>query len=147
MNEKYIKYFHTIALETAMLSTATKLKVGCVIVKDTRILSIGYNGTPAGWDHECEEVIPPNEWGEFEQLKTKPEVLHAEANALMKLAQSTESSKDAVLFITHFPCIECAKLIYQAGISKVYYGQFYEASKGCGESFLKKAGIELYAKT
>tara|TARA_R110002074_G_scaffold123683_2_gene259534 strand:- start:11432 stop:11842 length:411 start_codon:yes stop_codon:yes gene_type:complete len=136
MNEKYIKYFHTIALETAMLSTATKLKVGCIIVKGTRILSIGYNGTPAGWDNECEV-----------NGKTKPEVLHAEANALMKLAQSTESSKDAVLFITHFPCIECAKLIYQAGISKVYYGQFYEASKGCGESFLKKAGIELYAKT
>jgi len=136
MNRKYIDYFHCIAEETARLSTANKLKVGCVIVKDTRILSIGYNGTPSGWDNDCEV-----------NGKTKPEVLHAEANALMKLAKSTESSEDAVLFITHFPCIECAKLIYQAGISKVYYGQFYEASKGAGDSFLKKAGIELYAKT
>ena len=107
-----------------------------VWLNSLQFLSIGYNGTPSGWDNDCEV-----------NGKTKPEVLHAEANALMKLAQSTESSKNAVLFITHFPCIECAKMIYQAGISKVYYGQFYEASKGAGDSFLKKAGIEKKKKT
>ena len=125
-----------VAERFAKLSHARRLQVGAIVVKDDRIISIGYNGMPSGWDNDCEV-----------NGKTKPEVLHAEANALMKLAKSTESSEDAVLFITHFPCIECAKLIYQAGISKVYYGQFYEASKGAGDSFLKKAGIELYAKT
>lgn len=140
---KFIPYFAKIAEETAQLSSAIKLKVGCVIVKDSRILSIGYNGTPAGWDNACEEVIQPNEWVEFEQLKTKPETIHAEANALMKLCKSTESSEGATLFVTHFPCIECAKLIYQAGIKQVYYINEYNASKGCGENFLEQAGIEV----
>ena len=138
---KFIKYFATIAEETAKLSSAKKLQVGCVIVKDNRILSVGYNGTPSGWDNECEEVIKwPN--GDIKFLTTKPEVLHAEANALMKLCQSTESSKGATLFVTHTPCIECAKLIYQAGISQVYYINQYDATKGCGQEFLEKAGIE-----
>ena len=138
---KFIKYFATIAEETAKLSSAKKLQVGCVIVKDNRILSVGYNGTPSGWDNECEEVIKwPN--GDIKFLTTKPEVLHAEANALMKLCQSTESSKDATLFVTHTPCIECAKLIYQAGISQVYYINQYDATKGCGQEFLEKAEIE-----
>jgi len=128
---KFVKYFATIAKETAKLSSAIKLQVGCVIVKDNRILSVGYNGTPSGWDNCCEE-----------DGKTKPEVLHAEANALMKLCQSTESSKGATLFVTHTPCIECAKLIYQAGISQVYYINEYNATKGCGQEFLEKAGIE-----
>ena len=136
MKSKYIDAHLEVARVYGKLSTATRLQVGCIIVKDDRIISIGYNGMPSGGSNICEK-----------NNKTKPEVLHAEANALMKLAKSTESSEDAVLFITHFPCIECAKLIYQAGISKVYYGQFYEASKGAGDSFLKKAGIELYAKT
>ena len=139
---KFIKYFATIAEETAKLSSAIKLQVGCVIVKDNRILSVGYNGTPSGWDNECEEVIKwPN--GDIKFLTTKPEVLHAEANALMKLCQSTESSKGATLFVTHTPCIECAKLIYQAGISQVYYINQYDATKGCGQEFLEKAGIEI----
>ena len=132
MKSKFIKYFATIAEETAKLSSAKKLKVGCVIVKDNRILTIGYNGTPSGWDNECEA-----------DGMTKPEVLHAEANALMKLAQSTESSKNAVLFVTHTPCIECAKLIYQAGIKEVYYINEYNATKGCGQQFLEKAGVEV----
>ena len=132
MKSKFVKYFATIAEETAKLSSAKKLKVGCVIVKDNRILSIGYNGTPSGWDNECEA-----------DGMTKPEVLHAEANALMKLAQSTESSKNAVLFVTHTPCIECAKLIYQAGIKEVYYINEYNATKGCGQQFLEKAGVEV----
>jgi dCMP deaminase len=136
-----VKYFATIAEETAKLSSAKKLQVGCVIVKDNRILSVGYNGTPSGWDNECEEVIKwPN--GDIKFLTTKPETLHAEANCLMKLCQSTESSKGATLFVTHTPCIECAKLIYQAGISQVYYINQYDATKGCGQEFLEKAGIE-----
>ena len=139
---KFVKYFATIAEETAKLSSAIKLQVGCVIVKDNRILSVGYNGTPSGWDNECEEVIKwPN--GDIKFLTTKPEVLHAEANALMKLCQSTESSKGAALFVTHTPCMECAKLIYQAGISQVYYINDYDATKGCGKDFLEKAGIEV----
>jgi dCMP deaminase len=132
VKSKFVKYFATIAEETAKLSSAKKLKVGCVIVKDNRILSIGYSGTPSGWDNECEA-----------DGMTKPEVLHAEANALMKLAQSTESSKNAVLFVTHTPCIECAKLIYQAGIKEVYYINEYNATKGCGQQFLEKAGVEV----
>ena len=138
--EKQLRYdtaYLNMAKEWSKLSYCTRKKVGAILVKDQVIISDGYNGTPTGFDNCCEDEDGDTNWY----------VLHAEANALMKLAQSTESSKDAVLFITHFPCIECAKLIYQAGISKVYYGQFYEASKGCGESFLKKAGIELYAKT
>ena len=138
---KFIKYFATIAEETAKLSSAIKLQVGCVIVKDNRILSVGYNGTPSGWDNECEHVIKwPN--GDIKFLTTKPEVLHAEANALMKLCRSTESSEGATLFVTHTPCIECAKLIYQAGISQVYYINEYNATKGCGQEFLEKAGIK-----
>lgn len=141
---KFVKYFATIAEETAKLSSAIKLQVGCVIVKDNRILSVGYNGTPSGWDNCCEDHFTMiNDKGErFIETKTKPETLHAEANCLMKLCQSTESSKGATLFVTHTPCIECAKLIYQAGISQVYYINQYDATKGCGQEFLEKAGIE-----
>jgi dCMP deaminase len=129
---KWQLYYAEIANMTANLSTANKLKVGCVITKDNRILSIGYNGTPSGWSNECEE-----------DGKTKPEVLHAEANALMKLCRSTESSDGATLYVTHFPCIECAKLIYQSGIKEVYYINDYEASKGSGKEFLFKAGVNV----
>ena len=94
MKQKFIDYFSNVASVTSKLSYAKKLQVGCVIVKDNRILSIGYNGTPAGWDNDCEDIIKwPN--GDIKFLTTKPEVLHAEANALMKLCASTESSKDA----------------------------------------------------
>ena len=140
MKDKFIKYFATIAEETAKLSNAKKLQVGCIIVKDNRILSVGYNGTPAGWSNECEFVI---DTGTNIYYDTKPEVLHAEANALMKLCKSTESSEGATLFVTHYPCIECAKLIYQAGISKVYYINEYHARKGSGMKFLEQTGIEV----
>ena len=141
LKDRWIQYYAKIAKETALLSTAKKLQVGCVIVRDNRILSVGYNGTPSGWDNECEHVIKwPN--GDIKFLTTKPEVLHAEANALMKLCRSTESSEGATLFVTHTPCIECAKLIYQAGISQVYYINEYNATKGCGQEFLEKAGIK-----
>ena len=139
MKSKFLSYFANIASETAKLSTAKKIQVGCVIVKDNRILSIGYNGMPSGWSNDCEHII---DTGTNIYYETKPEVLHAEANALMKLCQSTESSQSATLFVTHTPCIECAKLIYQAGISQVYYINEYNATKGCGQEFLEKAGIE-----
>lgn len=146
MNNKWITYYCDIAERTAELSTATRLKVGAVIVKDNRILSVGYNGTPAGWDNCCEEVVSDNIHPRTRVLKTKQEVLHAEANALMKLCRATDSSEGATLFVTHYPCIECAKLIYQAGISQVYYINDYKASKGSGELFLSNTGIEVCQK-
>jgi len=144
MKDKFIHAYMDVAERFAQLSTAKKLQVGSVIVKDNRIISIGYNGTPSGWDNECEEVylyeIEDEDSGTF--LKTKPEVIHAEMNALMKLARSPESGEGAALFVTHFPCIECAKCIYQAGISIVYYRNQYKASKGCGWNFLNECNIE-----
>ncbi len=122
----------SIAEETAKLSHATRAKVGCIIVKDNRIISIGYNGMPSGWDNECEA-----------DGKTKPEVLHAEANAITKLARSSDSSEGSALFCSHMPCIECAKLIHQSGISSVYYLINYKAAKGSGEEFLKISNIGL----
>ena len=122
----------SIAEETAKLSHATRAKVGCIIVKDNRIISIGYNGMPSGWDNECEA-----------DGKTKPEVLHAEANAITKLARSSDSSEGSALFCSHMPCIECAKLIHQSGISSVYYLINYKAAKGSGEEFLKIRNIGL----
>jgi dCMP deaminase len=119
----------------AELSTARRLKVGALVVKDDRIISIGYNGMPTGWDNNCEHEL------EDGTLKTKLEVLHAETNALAKLAQSTESGLDADLFVTHSPCLDCAKLIYQSGIKRVYYALAYRDDSGI--SFLKNSGVEV----
>lgn len=122
----------------AELSSAVRLKVGCVIVKDNRIISIGYNGMPSGWDNCCEEEVRVVT-GSTYQLKTKPEVLHAETNAIAKLAGSSESGKDASLFVTHSPCLDCAKIIYQSGIKEVYYKNEYRSSEGV--DFLEKCDI------
>ena len=119
----------------AELSTARRLKVGALVVKDDRIISIGYNGMPTGWDNNCELEL------EDGTIKTKPEVLHAETNALAKLARSTESGLDADLFVTHSPCLDCAKLIYQSGIKRVYYALAYRDDSGI--SFLKNSGVEV----
>lgn len=116
----------------ADLSTARRLKVGALVVKDDRIISIGYNGMPAGWDNNCEYEVD-------NELKTKPEVLHAEMNSLMKLARSNESGLNASMFITHSPCIDCAKGIYQAGIKEVYYANEYRDTAGI--DFLQKCGV------
>ena len=124
----------------AALSSAVRLKVGAIVVKDNRVISIGYNGTPAGWDNTCEEVVVRYENGK-EEIKTKPEVIHAEANAIAKLARTTESGLDASMFITHAPCMECAKLIYGAGINKVFYKYTYRENTGI--EFLKKCNIEV----
>jgi dCMP deaminase len=113
----------------ASLSTAKRLQVGAIVVKDNRIVSIGYNGMPSGWDNECED----------QSNKTKPEVIHAEANAIAKLARSTESGLGGEMYVTHAPCIECAKQIYTAGVTKVYYKNKYRSDDGL--KFLDKCGV------
>ncbi len=149
----------------AELSHARRLHVGAIVVKDDRVISIGYNGMPAGWDNNCEDKVwdtgaggwlSPEEieaqypYKEYHPqaerevrygLRTKPEVLHAEANAIAKVARSSESAEGSTLFITHSPCIECAKLIYQSGIDKVYYRNYYRSNAGI--EFLKQAGITV----
>lgn len=121
------------------LSSAKRLQVGAIVVKEDRIISIGYNGMPSGWDNECEELV--HRIAEEPILKTKPEVLHAETNAIAKLAKSSESGNNASIFITHAPCLDCAKLIYQSGINSVYYRNTYRNEDGV--KFLHKAGIRV----
>ena len=113
----------------AELSSAKRLQVGCVIVKNDTIIGIGYNGMPSGWTNVCED----------ENFVTKPEVLHAGSNALAKVARSTNSSENATLFVTHAPCLNCAKMIYQAGITEVFYRNTYKDPAGV--EFLKKCGV------
>ena len=137
----------------AELSHARRLHVGAIVVKDDRIISIGYNGMPAGWDNNCEDKIYANEWSidndiwAYEDingpynLKTKPEVLHAETNAISKLAKSSESGAGATIFITHAPCLDCAKLIYQSGINSVFYRDTYRSDDGI--EFLEKSGVTV----
>jgi len=135
MKQKWIDAFMDTADRFAQLSSAVRLKVGAVVVKDNRITSIGYNGTPSGWTNACEE------WYDDGTCKTKPEVIHAEANAIAKLAASSESGKGADMFVTHSPCIDCAKMIYGAGIKKVYYRHSYRDNAGL--EFLSKCNIEI----
>ena len=164
MKQKFIDLYMAWAERAAQLSHARRLQVGAVIVKDDSVISYGYNGMPAGWDNNCEDKVydpgaggwlDPEEFfkkypyeeyhGEFQDhkvrygLKTKPEVLHAESNALAKLAKSSQSGRDADIFITHAPCLDCAKLIYQSGISNVYYRNSYRDVAGI--EFLEKSGV------
>ena len=146
------------AYQFAELSYANRRKVGCVIVKDKQVISFGYNGTPHGFDNECEET--DTRYYENPDLAvdlaeqgyecnngvchkhgaiTKPEVLHAESNAIMKVAKSTMSCDGAELYTTTCPCFGCAKLIIQSGISKVYYTETYRDMSGV--DLLRKAGI------
>lgn len=127
------------ARRAAELSHARRLQVGAVVVKDDSVISYGYNGMPAGWDNNCENDIYQQDG--TTGLKTKPEVLHAESNSIAKLARSSNSGVGADIFITHAPCIECAKLIYQSGIRRVYFGENYRDSSGI--EFLQKSGIEV----
>ena len=124
----------------AELSSARRLHVGAIVVKDDRIISIGYNGMPSGWDNNCEDYHGLDLKGN-PTLVTKPEVLHAETNAIAKLAKSTESGMGATMFVTHAPCMECAKLIYQSGINSVLYRNTYRSEEGI--SFLEKAGVTI----
>jgi dCMP deaminase len=126
----------------SQLSSAVRLQVGCVVVKDNTIIGIGYNGMPSGWDNNCEDEIIIEEDEKFiKGLKTKPEVLHAETNALAKIARSTNSSDGASMFITHAPCLDCAKLVYQSGIKSVYYRNSYKNTDGL--DFLNKCNVEV----
>ena len=129
-----------VAERFAELSSARRLHVGAIVVKDDRIISIGYNGMPSGWDNNCEDEIRYPD-AEGVTLKTRPEVLHAESNAIAKLAKSTESGDGASMFITCSPCIECAKMIFQSGIKEVFYGEDYRDDAGI--NFLNKCGITV----
>ena len=147
MKQKHIRAYMKTAQAFAECSTARRLQVGAIVVKDNRIISIGYNGMPSGWDNNCEIEIenahlkkyPNPHQHHVIELKSKPEVLHAETNAIAKLARSPESGEGAIMFITHSPCLGCAKLIYQAGIKEVYYETEYRES--IGVDFLIKSGI------
>jgi len=139
----------------SQLSSARRLQVGCVVVKDNTIIGIGYNGMPSGWTNDCENKVYANAWSvdnqvwEYQEedsghpynLKTKAEVLHAETNALAKIARSTNSSEGASMFITHAPCLDCAKLVYQSGIKSVYYRNSYKNTDGI--DFLNKCNVEV----
>ena len=124
----------------AELSTAQRLQVGCVIVKDNTIIGIGYNGMPSGWDNVCETVKFKDFTGTV-LMKSKPEVLHAETNAIAKVSRSNNSTDSADLFVTHAPCLECAKLIYQSGIKSVFYRDTYRSEEGI--KFLQKCNVEV----
>ncbi len=131
-----------VAERFAKLSHARRLHVGAIVVKDDRIISIGYNGMPAGWDNDCEDEVVLEQDEKFVKvLKTKPEVLHAETNAIAKLARSSDSGLDADIFITHAPCLDCSKLIYQSGIKRVFYRDSYRNTDGV--AFLEKSNITV----
>jgi dCMP deaminase len=140
MKQKFRYAFMETAETFAELSSAVRLHVGAVIVKDDRIISIGYNGMPSGWDNSCEYVYT-NPQTKVDELVTRKEVLHAETNAIAKLAKSTESGDGATLFVTHAPCLDCAKLVYQSGINTVYYRNSYRDNSGV--EFLNKAGVTV----
>jgi len=140
MKDKLVRAYMKTAETFAELSHARRLHVGAIVVKEDRIISIGYNGMPAGWDNDCEEIVELREDGHHE-LKTRPEVLHAETNAIAKLARSSDSGLGADLFVTHSPCLDCAKLIYQSGIRRVWYGVEYRSSDG--PDFLRRSGVEV----
>ena len=140
MKSKFIAAFMDVAERFAQLSSAKRLQVGAIVVKDDRIISIGYNGMPSGWDNCCEDVVREDEVG-FQVTKTKAEVLHAESNAVAKLAKSSESGLGATMFVTHAPCIDCAKLVYQSGIATVYYKNNYRSTQGL--EFLTKSNVDV----
>lgn len=142
MDNRFVEFYLDVADRVSELSRARRLKVGAVIVKDHRILSYGYNGTPSGFDNNC-EIEHEDPMGRY-NLVTKPEVIHAEMNAILKVAQSHESTKDAVLFLTHSPCMECAKAILQSGIKTVHYQLDYRSPSGL--ELLQKGGVTVIRK-
>lgn len=134
MEKKQLKYdqaYMRMAFEWSKLSYCDRKKVGALIVKDRMIISDGFNGSPTGFENSCED----------KEGNTKWYVLHAEANAILKVAASTQSCKDSTLYITLSPCKECSKLIHQSGIKRVVYANAYKDSSGL--DFLEKAGVEL----
>ena len=164
MKSKFIDAYLDVADRFSQLSTARRLKVGAIIVKENRIISIGYNGTPPGWDNDCEYQEYMDQdiggWLDAEEiqerwpladqlgrycLKTRPEVIHAERNAIDKLARDGESGLDAVMFVTHGPCLECSKSIFTSGIKKVFYRDDYRDDTGL--KFLTQCGVETQQVT
>jgi len=158
VKQKFIDLYMDWAKRCAELSHARRLHVGAVVVKDDIVISYGYNGMPSGWDNDCENTVfvldeesmgtdmislgySRTENGNWVKLKTKPEVLHAESNAIAKLAKSSNSGLGASIFVTHSPCMECSKLIAQSGISSVYYNENYRDDTGI--QFLRKSGVEV----
>ena len=163
MKPKIIQAHLDVARRYADLSTAQRLKVGAIVVKDHRIISIGYNGTAPGDDNRCEDLewMPQDTGGWLEpdvirlmfpltgehpelgqwpyRLKTKDTVIHAEENAIAKLARSHESGDGATMFITHAPCQQCAKMILQSGIAEVWYGTDYR--NNLGVEYLNSHGV------
>jgi dCMP deaminase len=156
MKQKLLDAYMKTAETFAECSTAKRLHVGAIVVKDDRIISIGYNGMPSGWDNDCENTVfvldeevigtdmlslgyTQTDNGNWIKLKTKPEVIHAETNCVAKLAKSTESGLGATMFVTHSPCLDCAKLVYQSGINTIYYRNSYRNEDGI--QFLEKAGV------
>jgi dCMP deaminase len=153
------KIYMQIAYQTAKLSYANRRKVGCIIVKDEQIVSFGYNGTPHGFENDCEEaqiryydnpdhasILMDKGYtcdgeGCCSKIVTKQEVLHAESNAITKLAKSTMTSNGATLYTTTAPCFDCSKLIIQAGIEKVFYSESYRDMSGV--ELLKRANIPV----
>jgi dCMP deaminase len=161
MENKFIDLYMDFAKRVSELSYAKRLKVGSVIVKNDTVISYGYNGTPSGWDNNCEykeydisrdfngnyfpgsekEYPLQDERGRY-RLKTKPEVLHAERNALDKLAKrGGVGGAGASIFITHAPCMECAKSIFGAGVKEVFYAEEYRSKDGV--YFLEKCGVKI----
>jgi dCMP deaminase len=154
---KYNNLYIDIAERFSAMSYARRLNVGAVIVKDDNIISFGWNGMPTGWDNNCEDTLvtydvretvsDKSAWKydaetkQYHRLKTKPEVLHAESNAIAKLTKSSHSSDGATMYCTHAPCIECAKLIFQSGIKKLYYRNQYRSQEGL--KFLENSKIDV----
>lgn len=155
--KRYNDFYMDVAQRVSQMSHAVRLKVGSILVKEGNIISFGWNGMPSGWDNNCEkkkfigsyDVLsdPAGEgytWNDldevWERLETRPEVLHSEANCLMKVCKTTNSTKNTTMFCTHAPCIDCAKLIHQAGIRQVYFRNHYRNTNGI--DFLTKCGID-----
>ena len=139
MNKKHLDMYMKMSEIAAQTSSAMRLKVGALAVKDQRILSIGYNGTPPGVNNVCEYEEPDG------TLVTRPEVIHAEQNLIYKMARDGQPALGATMFVTHAPCMECAKAIYTSGFSRVFFKNRYRNAEGV--EFLKRMGLDVYEFT
>ena len=132
-----------IAERVAQMSYAERLKVGAIVEKDGRIISMGFNGMPSGMDNVCEHCfVAGNGTYDHIQLVTRKEVIHAERNAIDKLSSSNESGKNAVMYITHSPCLECAKSIHTSGVQAIFYKEEYRSTEGV--DLLQKLGVAVH---
>lgn len=132
--KRYNNFYMNLAFSVAEMSHCSKRKIGAILVKDNRVLSLGWNGMPTDWNNKCED----------RHGNTKPEVLHAELNMIVKIAKSSDSAEGAVTYVTYLPCIECAKILYQSGISMVYYSEYKSGDHNTsGIKFLRKCRIPV----